>query len=82
MSIKNEIGEQVAKAAPPVVIAAGSAVPGITLNEWVFIATLIYIVIQAVILIRKEIRNTKREEREREAQERGEREVCGEREDE
>ena len=62
MNIRNEIAEQVAKAVPPVVVTAGSLAPGVTLNEWVAIATLIYILIQAIVLIRKERRNTRAEE--------------------
>lgn len=61
MSLRNEIGEQVAKAAPPVVVTAGSIASGVTLNEWVAIATIVYILIQTIVLIRKERRNTRAE---------------------
>ena len=40
------------KAAPPVAVSAGAAILGLTLNEWVAIATLLYIALQAFFLVR------------------------------
>lgn len=42
----------VIKAAPPVAVSAGAAVLGLTLNEWVAIATLLYLALQAYFLVR------------------------------
>lgn len=46
----NDVATQVAKAAPAV---AGAVASSLTLNQWVAIATGIYIVIQCLYLIRK-----------------------------
>lgn len=49
-NLRQDIADAGIRATPPVV--AFSA--GLTLNEWVAIATIIYIILQAVVLIRKE----------------------------
>lgn len=54
--MKEEITVAVAKAAPPVAVTGVQVFFGLTLSEWVQIATLIYIVLQAFVLIRNEIR--------------------------
>ena len=41
---KSDIISEAAKAAPPIAITTAVTVGGITINEWVAIATLIYIV--------------------------------------
>ncbi len=48
--LRHDIADAGLRATPPVI--AFSA--GLTLNEWVAIATLIYIILQAVVLIRRE----------------------------
>ena len=45
-----QISVEAAKAAPAV---AGAAFAGVTLNQWVAIATGVYIVLQALYLLRK-----------------------------
>ena len=59
MNLKNEVAEQLVKASPPIAVSAGSVLSGVTLNNWVLIATLLYIILQAIILIRKDRRNAK-----------------------
>jgi disulfide bond formation protein DsbB len=54
-----DIAHEIMKSAPPVAATTGIVVFGMTLNEWVAIATLCYIAIQAVILIRRELRERK-----------------------
>lgn len=55
--MKQEIVSQVERAAPAVV---GFALFGLTLNEWVGICTIAYILLQAAYLIRKWWREEKR----------------------
>lgn len=50
MNLKQETFEEGLKAAPAI---GGAAYSYLTLNEWVALATLIYIIIQAIILIHK-----------------------------
>lgn len=59
MSLKHEIADQVLRASPPFAVSLTAIIGGLTLNQWVAIATLVYIVLQAVVLIRKEIRSTR-----------------------
>ena len=49
---KSDVITEAAKAAPPIAITAVT-VGGITINEWVAIATLIYIVLQSGWLVWK-----------------------------
>lgn len=58
--MKDELTAAAAKSAPPVVVSGAPAVLDLTLNEWVAIATLLYIALQAVILIRNELRKRRR----------------------
>lgn len=57
--MKDEVTQAAAKAAPPVAVTGSTVIFDLTLNEWVAIATLLYITLQALILIRNEFR-TKR----------------------
>lgn len=57
--MKEEITVAAAKAAPPVAVTGAQFLFGLTLSEWVQIATLIYIVLQACVLVRNEIRKRK-----------------------
>lgn len=50
MSLKQESIVEAAKATPAV---AGAAYSSLTLNEWVAAATLVYIIIQAGVLVHK-----------------------------
>lgn len=58
-SIKEEIADQATRAVPPVAVSAGAMLYGVTLSQWVAIATLVYILTQIVILIRRELRAVK-----------------------
>jgi hypothetical protein len=60
MKMKEEITVAAAKAAPPVAVTSAQVLFGLTLNEWVSIATLIYIALQAFFLVRNEIRKRKK----------------------
>lgn len=53
-TMKEELAAAAAKTAPPAAVAGSYAVLGLTLNEWVAIATLAYIALQAVVLVRNE----------------------------
>jgi len=46
----NELGIQAIKAAPA---AAGSLAASLTLNQWVAVATAVYIIVQVAYLLRK-----------------------------
>lgn len=50
---KSDVLVEAAKAAPPVVITTAVTVGGLTLNEWVAVATLLYIVLQSGWLVWK-----------------------------
>jgi hypothetical protein len=50
---KSDVIAEAAKAAPPVAVATAATAGGITINEWVAIATLIYIVLQSGWLVWK-----------------------------
>lgn len=54
--MKDEIASAVVKAAPPVAVTGSQVLFDLTLNEWVAIATLLYIALQAAILVRNEFR--------------------------
>jgi len=53
--MKTDVGMAAAKVAPPAVVSAATAVGGMTLDKWVMVATLAYIVLQAGWLILKGI---------------------------
>jgi Phage holin T7 family, holin superfamily II len=53
MKDRTEILEEAIKSAPPVVVAAGTTVFGLSLNEWVAVLTIIYIVLQIGFLAYK-----------------------------
>ena len=50
---KSDLASEAIKAAPPVAITTAVTVGGLTLNEWVAIATLLYIVLQSGWLVWK-----------------------------
>jgi hypothetical protein len=54
--MKEELAAASAKAAPPVAIAGSHVLFDLTLNDWVAVATLAYIALQAFFLIRGELR--------------------------
>lgn len=49
--MKDEITSAVVKATPPVAVTGANFIFGLSLNDWVAIATLIYIVLQVILLI-------------------------------
>lgn len=51
--MRQEIAQELAKAAPPVTVTSWAWLNGLTLDKWVAIATLIYIVLQAAHLVWK-----------------------------
>lgn len=51
-----EIAAAIAKAAPPVAVVGTTIIFGLTLNEWVAIATLFYIILQAFFLIKDRLK--------------------------
>lgn len=51
--LKIDLVSEAQKTAPPVVIVAANHVTGMTLNDWVMIATLLYIGLQASWLLWK-----------------------------
>ena len=53
--MRDEIATAAAKAAPPVTVLGAEKLFDLTLNEWVAVGTLIYLVLQAYVLIRNEI---------------------------
>lgn len=54
--MKDEIVTAAAKTAPPVAVAGSHVLFNLTLNDWVAIATLVYIALQAFVLVRNELR--------------------------
>jgi hypothetical protein len=58
--MKNEITTASAKAAPPIAVTGSQMLFDLTLNEWVAIATLIYIALQAFFLVRNEMRKRRK----------------------
>lgn len=52
--MKTEATEVITKASLPVTVT-GMSVAGITLNEWVYILTLIYLGLQIVVIIKDKI---------------------------
>lgn len=55
--MKDDLVSAAAKAAPPVAVTGSHVVLNMTLNDWVALATLVYLLLQAFFLIRKELRN-------------------------
>lgn len=54
--MKDEIAAAAVRSAPPVTVSGVSWLTGMTINDWVGIATLLYIALQAVFLLRNELR--------------------------
>jgi len=61
IKLNSEIASEAAKAAPPAMITTIAAVGGLSLNNIIGIATLVYIVLQAGYLIWKWRRDIRRE---------------------
>ena len=51
--MKQEIVAEATKSTPPVLLSVAATVGGLTLNEWMAIATIFYIALQAGFLIWK-----------------------------
>lgn len=47
------------KVAPPAIVTGATMILGLTLNEWVAIATLIYVVLQTFFLVKDRIKKNK-----------------------
>lgn len=58
--MKQEVAQEAAKAAPPVTVAAAHYILGVSLSDWVLIATLIYTVLMSANLIWKWVRDLRR----------------------
>ena len=52
--MKDDIAAAAARVAPPLAVTGTSALLDLTINQWVGIATLLYIALQCVVLIRNE----------------------------
>lgn len=57
--MKVEIAQETLKASPPVTVTAWAWINGLTLDKWVALATLTYIVLQAIYLLWKWVREIK-----------------------
>ncbi len=55
-SMKEEIVTATAKAAPPLAVS-GLTISGVTLQDWVYIATLVYLAFQIFVIVRDKIVN-------------------------
>lgn len=58
--MKDELAAASAKAAPPLAVTGSHVIFDLTLSEWVAVATLIYIALQAFVLVRNEILRRKK----------------------
>lgn len=58
--MRQEIAQEAMKATPPVAVALAGHFAGMTLQDWVLIATLVYVVLQAGHLLWKWYREIKR----------------------
>lgn len=58
--MKEEIAAAATRAAPPVAVTGTQWIFDLTLNQWVQVATLAYIVLQAFFLIRNEMRKRRK----------------------
>lgn len=59
-SASASISTAVTKASPAVAATVADKVLGLTLNDWVAIATLVYIALQAFFLVRNEMRKRRK----------------------
>jgi hypothetical protein len=57
--MRQEITQEVIKATPPAVVAGAGHLLGLTLNEWVLVATLVYVGLQTAHLLWKWWREAK-----------------------
>lgn len=62
-SVYHDAALEAAKSAPPLAVT-GAMVAGMSINDWVALLTGLYVLLQIVLLIRKELREKRlREER-------------------
>ena len=60
--MKTELAQESMKSAPPVVVAGSAWLFGLTLNDWVAVGTLLYLVLQGGYLAWKWYRESKKKE--------------------
>lgn len=58
--MKQDIAHEAAKSAPPVAVAGSAWLFGLTLNDWVAVGTLAYLVLQGAYLAWRWYRETRR----------------------
>lgn len=58
-SMKEEIASATLKASPPIAVS-GLTFSGVTLQDWVYIATLVYLAFQIYVIVRDKIVNYKK----------------------
>ena len=58
--MQTEIRQEALKATPPVAVTGWSFLTDLTLNDWVAISTIAYIVLQAFFLIRDRVKKAKK----------------------
>lgn len=59
----DSVAVAVVKAAPPVIITSITTLFGFTLNEWVAITTIIYVVLQSVFLVSDRLKKRRNKRR-------------------
>jgi hypothetical protein len=59
MQQRADIAHEIMKSSPPVAVTAGATLFGITLNEWVAVVTILYVLLQIVVLCSRELRRRK-----------------------
>lgn len=57
--MKDEITSAVVKATPPAAVTGAHFILGLSLNDWVAVATLIYVVLQVTLLIWNQVKEGK-----------------------
>ncbi|MES2072330.1 MAG: hypothetical protein V4488_18375 [Pseudomonadota bacterium] len=57
------ISAAAAKAAPPALVTGAAVIFGLTLNDWVAIATLVYVGLQTFFLLKDRLRKRKEKRR-------------------
>ncbi len=55
MSVHSDIAAEVTKSAPPLAVT-GAMIAGMSISDWVAILTGLYVLLQIVVLVRKERR--------------------------
>jgi hypothetical protein len=61
--MKTDLAQEAMKSTPPVAVAGAAWVFGLTLNDWVAIGTLLYLVLQGAFLVWKWWKEANRKER-------------------